>query len=252
MSARIIAPGRCGVVSRRATLLLGWTLALLAAAGLGSLGAWQGGRAVEKERMLAAADAVLARRQAVPLAAGDATDAGARYDWAAGRGSFLATPPILLDNQQRDGRVGMRAYAAFQPQGGAPLLVDLGWQAVGGDRAAPKVVVPAGEVELRGLLSPPPSSGIRMGAAMVRQGGAVLAVRLEPAGAAKALDLPRLGPRVLRLDPALSSIGYARDLQLFANTLTPDRHRGYAVQWYGLAVTTLVIALVLTFRRSRR
>ncbi|HZX80478.1 MAG TPA: SURF1 family protein, partial [Lysobacter sp.] len=40
--------------------------------------------------------------------------------------------------------------------------------------------------------------------------------------------------------------------QLFVNTLTPDRHRGYAVQWYGLAVTTLVIALVLTFRRSRR
>jgi cytochrome oxidase assembly protein ShyY1 len=238
-------------VSRRATLLFGWTLALLAAGAFASLGRWQAGRAVEKERMLAAADAVLAQKRAVPLAAADAAARAARYDWAAGAGRFLATPPILLDNQQHDGRVGMRAYAAFQPRDGALLLVDLGWQAVGGDRAPPKVEVPSGERELRGLLSPPPSSGIRMGAAMARQGTAVLAVRLETAAAADMLGLPHLAPRVLRLDPALP-IGYTRDLQLFANTLTPDRHRGYAVQWYGLAVTTLVIALVLTFRRSRR
>ena len=164
MSARIIAPGRCGVVSRRGTLLIGWTLALLAAAGFASLGRWQ---------------------------------------------------------------------------------------AVGGNRAPPRVDVPTGARELRGLLSAPPSPGIRMGEALAAQGDIVLAVRLEPAEAAKALGLPHLAPRVLRLDPALP-IGYTRDLQLFANTLTPDRHRGYAVQWYGLAVTTLVIALVLTFRRSRR
>ena len=251
MSARIIAPGRCGVVSRRGTLLIGWTLALLAAAGFASLGRWQAGRAVEKEGMLAAADAVLAQRRPVSLAAADDASRASRYDWAAGTGHFLATRPILLDNQQHDGRVGMRAYAAFQPDGAAPLLVDLGWQAVGGDRAPPKVDVPAGARELRGLLSAPPSPGIRMGEALAAQGDIVLAVRLEPAEAANALGLPHLAPRVLRLDPALP-IGYTRDLQLFANTLTPDRHRGYAVQWYGLAVTTLVIALVLTFRRSRR
>jgi cytochrome oxidase assembly protein ShyY1 len=57
--------------------------------------------------------------------------------------------------------------------------------------------------------------------------------------------------RVLRLDPALPG-GYARDLELLPNTLPPSRHLGYAVQWFGLALTVLVVALVLEFRRHRR
>jgi len=54
----------------------------------------------------------------------------------------------------------------------------------------------------------------------------------------------------LRLDPSMA-IGYARDLELLPNTLPPDRHLGYAVQWFALAAAVLVIALVLTVRRRR-
>ena len=42
-----------------------------------------------------------------------------------------------------------------------------------------------------------------------------------------------------------------RDLDVLANTLTPDRHLGYAVQWFGLAATVLVVAVVLTARRRK-
>ena len=42
-----------------------------------------------------------------------------------------------------------------------------------------------------------------------------------------------------------------RDLAILANTLTPERHLGYAVQWFGLAITVLVVALVLTLRKKR-
>ncbi|GAB6196374.1 SURF1 family protein [Lysobacter xanthus] len=229
---------------------MGWAFALLVAAGFARLGAWQASRAVEKERLLAETSKVLSARRAVPLA--DAADpARARqYAWAAGRGRFVATPRLMLDNQQRDGRVGMRAYAVFQPDAGMPLLVDLGWQPVARDRALPPMSVPAGRLDLRGLLVPPPAAGLRMGAPMARQGDGWLAVRLDPDAVAKALALPSLAPRVLRLDPALP-FGYPRDLELLVNTLPPERHRGYAVQWYGLALTALAIALVLTFRRSR-
>jgi cytochrome oxidase assembly protein ShyY1 len=54
----------------------------------------------------------------------------------------------------------------------------------------------------------------------------------------------------LRLDPALP-LGYQRDLDVLPNTLPPERHRGYAVQWFGLAVASLVTALVLTLRRKK-
>jgi cytochrome oxidase assembly protein ShyY1 len=157
----------------------------------------------------------------------------------------------MLDNQQRDGRVGVHAYAVFAPAAGTPVLVDVGWLPMRADRRLPHITLPRGEVQLRGLLAPPPSAGLALGAPMARQGDAWLVVRLEPAVAARELHVPALAPRVLRLDPSLP-FGYPRDLQLLVNTLSPDRHRGYAVQWFGLAATLIVIALVLTFRRSRR
>ena len=59
-----------------------------------------------------------------------------------------------------------------------------------------------------------------------------------------------VGPRVLRLDPALP-LGYARDLDILPNTLPPQRHLGYAVQWFALAAAVLATALLLTFRKPR-
>ena len=56
---------------------------------------------------------------------------------------------------------------------------------------------------------------------------------------------------MLKLDPAIP-LGYARDLDVLPNTLPPERHLGYAVQWFGLALAVLVTALVLTFRKPRR
>jgi cytochrome oxidase assembly protein ShyY1 len=53
------------------------------------------------------------------------------------------------------------------------------------------------------------------------------------------------------LDPAIP-LGYARDLDVLPNTLPPERHLGYAVQWFGLALAVLVTALVLTFRKPSR
>ena len=238
-------------MTRRGRLLVGWACALLLAAGFARLGLWQSHRAAEKERLLAEVARVLEARRPQPLSsAADPTRTHA-YDWAAGRGHFPPTAPLMLDNQQREGRVGVRAYRVFQPDAGPALLVDLGWLPIGADRALPPVALPSGELDVRGLLVPPPSAGLRMGAPMAKQGDAWLVVRLEPAAIAREFGLRALAPRVLRLDPALP-FGYPRDLQLLVNTLTPDRHRGYAVQWFGLAATLVVIALVLTFRRSRR
>jgi cytochrome oxidase assembly protein ShyY1 len=45
-----------------------------------------------------------------------------------------------------------------------------------------------------------------------------------------------------------AAAGYARDLELLPNTLPPERHRGYALQWFGLAFATLVAALFVTLR----
>jgi cytochrome oxidase assembly protein ShyY1 len=238
-------------VSRRRNLAVGWTLALLAIALFVKLGLWQSQRAVEKQAMLDAVAQVLARRQAVPLA--QAADAARRqgYDWSAGAGRFADRGPLWLDNQQRDGRAGVHAYRVFQPEGAAPLLVDLGWLPLPGNRAMPAIALPRGRLEVRGLLVPPPSSGLALGTGIAKQGDGWVLTRLDTEVVSRTLALPRpLAPRVLRLDPALP-LGYARDLQLLANTLPPERHRGYAVQWFALAAAVLATALILTFRKAR-
>jgi cytochrome oxidase assembly protein ShyY1 len=81
--------------------------------------------------------------------------------------------------------------------------------------------------------------------------GTLVAIGLAPAELAAALGQPKLARRVLRLDPAMA-LGYPRDLDMLANTLPPERHLGYAVQWFALAAAMLAIALILSFRRTRR
>ena len=234
-------------------LVFGWTLALVASALFARLGIWQLDRMHQKETMLASAQAVLARRIAEPLAVA-ATPAQARdYAWALGRGRYATTPAVLLDNQQRDGRAGVRAYRVFQPLHGPPLLVELGWIAVGGDRRMPSVARPAGPRVVQGLLAPPPSAGLARPVAQRQPDGSLLLVALDMPLLRRELHLPALAVRVLKLDPAIEP-RYPRDLDILPNTLPPSRHLGYAVQWFGLSLTVLVTALVLTLRppKARR
>ena len=233
-------------MSRGRTLAIGWLLALLGCALFARLGVWQLDRMYQKEAMLASAHALLARRDAQPLAvAADASHAR-DYAWTAADGRFLATPAVLLDNQERDGRPGVRAYRVFAAPGAAPVLVELGWLPVPGDRRMPSVPVPDVR-HVAGLLAPPPSSGLAKGIAQPQPDGTLLFVALDVTLLRQALRLPTLAPRVLKLDPALPP-AYPRDLDILPNTLPPSRHLGYAVQWFGLALTVLVTALVLTLR----
>lgn len=237
-------------MSRRATLAMGWLLALAVIVLFTGLGFWQLRRAVEKQTMLENAAHVLADRRPGPLAAAADPDRAGGYDWAAGAGEFADSPQLLLDNQQRDGRVGVRAYRVFLPDQAGPLLVDLGWLPLPGDRSLPTVERPPGAVRLQGLLAPPPSTGIALGSGLAQGGGGWLLTRID-LPALRAATGVALAPRVLRLDPA-SPLGYERDLELLPNTLPPDQHRGYALQWFGLALAVLATALILTFKRPRR
>ncbi|WP_187770723.1 SURF1 family protein, partial [Cognatilysobacter lacus] len=138
-------------MSARGRLIVGWACALVLATGFARLGVWQLHRAVEKEHLLADVGRVLHERRPQPLVIAANSARALDYDWAAGRGRFLATPPLFLDNQQREGRVGVRDYAVFQPVGGMPMLVDMGWLPIGAARVLPHVSAPAGEVDVRGL-----------------------------------------------------------------------------------------------------
>ena len=231
-------------MSRRVALV---AFACVLVAAFCALGRWQWQRGIGKQALIDAQARVLAERRAQPLASLSLQDDTA-LAWTAGRGHFADLPLLLLDNQRRGDGVGVRVLRVFAPDGGRALLVDLGWLPLPADRTLPSPAVPAGALVVDGLLGPPPSAGLHLGPDhVVAAGGTWLLTRVELAALARDLKL-QLAPRVLRLDPALP-IGHARDLEPLANTLPPERHRGYAVQWYALAFATVVATLLLLLRR---
>lgn len=248
-------------MSGRRTLLVGWSLAVLAMVAFASLGLWQSRRAVEKQAMLDAAAQVLAQHQPVSLLQASEPARARNYDWAVGTGAFSNAQPLLLDNQMRAGRAGVRVYRIFYPDSplsytfaGNALLIDMGWLPLAGDRTLPKVSFPvSNRIQVRGLLAPPPSTGLALGAGIARQEDVWLLTRIDLAAIGQVVNGARrltLAPRVLRLDPSMP-LGFERDLDVLPNTLPPERHRAYAWQWFALALAVLVTALILTFRKTK-
>ena len=239
-----------------------WLLALIVAAGFASLGRWQLARMHEKQAMLDGASHVLDRSIAQPLLLASDVTRVKLYDWAQGQGQ-VDHRTLWLDNQRRAEHIGVRMYCLLFPDvGGQAILVDAGWWPMHGRRELPELGCPvATQQQVRGLLAAPPSEGLAHGEAVVALAdGRWLATRMDMQAIAQIFGLPAhgLAPRVLRLDPvhANGDAGIMlapgeRDLDILPNTMQPERHLGYAVQWFGLALTVLIVALVMTLRAKK-
>ena len=82
--------------------------------------------------------------------------------------------------------------------------------------------------------------------------GTLLATSLDASDAAGRRSDKRSWRRACCAWIRRNPLGFARDLDVLPNTLPPERHLGYAVQWFALALAVLVTALVLTLpQRSR-
>ena len=101
---------------------------------------------------------------------------------------------------------------------------------------------------VRALLSLPPRPGPLLGDDGYAQTNWPRLVQL--------IDTPKfatvlgkaVAPAVLLLSPEEPN-GFRREWQAFSG-ITPDRHRGYALQWFSLALALVVIYLVLNVRRT--
>lgn len=234
-----------------------WLAAVLLSIVFAQLAAWQYGRAQWK------ADYLDAWQQALdtprrPLRSDDLDTAvtvpaaiEARLQHVSG------TPWLLLDNQRREAAIGVRLYAAYRFAGAGPaLLVDFGWLAMPPDRQLPALPPPPSAVEAEGMLMPWPGQALAVADNPWpgRATAAVLLTYLERAEISRELGVGLVEGmlRVTRLgdDGAAAPLpALARDALALPNTLSPEQHRGYALQWAGLALTVLVVALILTLRR---
>ena len=164
------------------------------------------------------------------------------------RGWFDPVHTYVLDDQVRDGRQGRFSFAIFVPDDGVEaLLVNRGFRTRLESESQP--ALPQGEVELSGLYAPAPGSGLRLGGNSLpgSSGWPKLTIYIDPAEIAQ--DAGRtLDNRVLLLD-ADPSTGFVREWT--PQIMPPERHRGYAFQWFCFAIASVVIFIVLHWRRQK-
>lgn len=219
-------------------------------AAFAGLGYWQWQRAVLKDALQLRLEAA-SSSQPVDLAGVlDRADA-LRYTKVVVEG-VLQAPSVYLDNQIREGRVGVLVANRLRVDAAdADLLVIRGWVPLkDGIRDLPVVDVPQGSLRFEGFVDLPPAAGLSLGVppGPSEETDPLLVTRIDLDWLEQRWQSP-LMPWALYLAPQAPA-GFLRDWQ--PKYLPPERHRGYAVQWWGLAAATIVVYAVLIWRQRRR
>jgi surfeit locus 1 family protein len=225
-----------------------WAI-LIAVAGIAaasSLGFWQLDRKEQKQALLDAYErAVVTQPEALnPDLPAPQASAMTRVRI---RGQFLAEPQLLLDNQTRDRQPGVRVWTLMLTDDGVVVLVDRGWVATSQDRSElPQLPVDTGLREVSGLWRSLPTPGYRVPNAVCDQADAVLRVQYPLLDELRCLHEAPMADGLLLMDTAERD-GFLR--QWTPDTLSPQTHLGYAVQWFAIALAMLVIFIVLNLRK---
>lgn len=227
-----------------------WGVALVAL-GLAvfvSLGYWQLGRAREKQALF---DAFMQGSRDTVGAAGLGFDELARYQHVRLRGAYDGTRQILLDNMPSGaGRPGYRVLTPFKRADGRGwVLVDRGWVPLGATREdLPDVTVDGRQREVNGILDVLPIPGMRIGPAVAPGSGDWPRVMLFPTEADVEFALGAdVESRIVLLDAAAPD-GFEREWRP-ALGFGPERHLGYAIQWFAFALVAVVIFIAVNLRR---
>jgi len=216
------------------------------------LGFWQLARGDEKAA-LAADFAAKQARAPVPLTRlqGQGEEALA-YLPVRAVGSFRNGRYFLLDNRTRQGRFGNEVIAVFEPVGSdMAVLVNRGWiPADPARREAPTVPDVEGVVTIEGYVYVVPGNPLLLAEQRLAPGWPKRVQALEMDLMAAALER-QLGDglfaRPVRLE-ANSPGALVADWQVV--NVSPQRHTGYAVQWFAMAGVLTLIYIVYSARRA--
>ncbi len=213
-------------------------LLLLAVAALAGLGCWQLRRGHEKATLITHYQNA---QQDAPMVLSRTTAMAAPDHWmpVTVSGQFLGDRQLLLDNQSQGDAAGFDVWTPLQTDDGSLVMVDRGWLPHAKRAAVP--AAPAGPIEIHGLWRDVPVPGFRFTVDNCSDQGWPRLV--EYPTAADLLCLLKVAPLpgvVLQTSEARD--GLVRDWHP-APGFPPERHYAYAVQWFGLSLTLLILSL---------
>ena len=224
--------------------IIPWLLTGFSVAIMCGLGYWQLDRMVQKQQRLASiaqkqSNGTLSLEEA--LIHTDPRDITVSFS-----GSLDANHVLLLDNQIHNQRVGFDVIAPVYTNAGW-LLVNFGWvPAPDLTRTLPDINFTSELRDFTGVISVPGNNPLVKETNMALSQSPALVQHIEFPALNDALERKFL-PFILQLttpDPA-----FIREHQ--AVVMSPEKHLGYAIQWFGLAIAAAAIGGFAISKKGR-
>lgn len=228
----------------RFIVIKNWKLAVLTLVLLScfiALGLWQLQRAKLKEEAILHYQAQLMRP---PLSNLDlSTPKAIQYASFELTGNFDDAHTFLLDNKIHHSRVGYEVYTLFfADHFPLPILIDRGFIAAKNRHSLPQIKPVPGKVKVKGMLNFPPKYISFANMLETKHFSWPLRIQFINLSELNQLLNTNLYPKVLILNENHNA-AYEHSWQL--HTMPPERHIGYAVQWFALALTLLILFVAL-------
>lgn len=212
-------------------------------------GFWQLDRGAQKRQLLAAFDASVNAEVMTKLLTNSAAEES-RYRRVQIAGEYDAQHQIVLDSMLRKGQAGYYVLTPFQTAGDL-ILVNRGWVPADSDRSVlPKLSVDEGRRIVTGRLDLLPRPGVKL-LSSVTTANAKWPRRLLYPTTAEISD--HLDAQVYALQLLLdadNADGFVRDWQ--PAVMGPEKHLGYAVQWFGFAIALIIIYVGVNLKKTTR
>jgi len=236
------------VSSPKRAVVLVWLFTALFLPLMLALGFWQLDRADQKKAWLIELEAQ--RELPARPYPDNASEVLRRFEPRMFVGQY-ANQHWLLDNRQHQGQIGYELLTTFILRDGRPLLVNRGWLAAPKYRAQlPAVITPLGEQVLTGYFYWSDKPLPMLGDVSEPPVGSVQRIQsVNWAELNRGMHLPFAEPTMVRLVNG-EEIG-AQEIAWVYTENGPEKHHGYAVQWFSMSLALFVLACWSSVRLSR-
>ena len=213
-----------------------------------SLGIWQLHRASDKRQL----ETQFERRHQAMLTLQDIANTTALRDIAYRSiqvtGHYDNAHQLLIDNKIMNHRVGYEVLTPFIPyKSNKIIMVNRGWIPSTGQRdRLPPIKSSRGKQTIKGLIKLTPKKAFLVGKNVNFKSWPALVQAIDKKQLFMLYHKP-LYPFIILLSPQ-SPNGFVRKWRPIV--ITPEKHVAYAVQWFALALTLVIMYLVLNTKRE--
>lgn len=231
-------------MTQRARKLLPWLLTAISVSAMCGLGFWQLERMIQKQQRLAS----IAQKQSngsvsllTALAQPDPRDINVTFN-----GEPDTAHLVFLDNQIQDKRVGYDLIVPVSTNAGW-VLVNYGWvSAPDMQRSLPAIQLQNGVTSFKGIVSVPGKNPLVSETNTQSSVFPALVQQVDFNDLSKRLNR-KLLPYVIQL--TTEDVAFVRDFRPVV--MSPEKHLGYAVQWFGLAIAAAAIGGFAISKKGR-